>query len=64
MAQIVIKDLKESVELDRLAMRRITGGRNWPHLSGMPTHQSGLFQRTAFFDPFNLGGFNFDPQQR
>ena len=62
MAQIVIKDLKESVELDRLAMRRITGGRNRQHLSGLPTHQSSLFQKTTFFDPFNLGGFNFQPQ--
>ena len=63
MAHIVINDLKESVELDRLAMRRITGGRSGPHLGvmGDPTRQSALFQKTAFLDPFNL---SFDPQRQ
>ena len=61
MAQIVIKDLKENVELDRQAMRRIIGGQNRQHFSGLPTRQSNLFEKTTFFDPFNLSGFNFHP---
>lgn len=61
MAQIVIKDLKENVELDRQAMRRIIGGQNRQNLSGLPTRQSNLFEKPTFFDPFNLSGFNFHP---
>jgi len=67
MARIVIKDLKESVELDRAAMRQISGGWNRQHLSALPTRatcQSNLFQNTTTFDHFNLGGFDFDPNRR
>jgi hypothetical protein len=63
MAHIVINDLTESVELDRLAMRRITGGWSGRRLGGWmdnPARQSSLFQKTTFFDPFNLSGFGFD----
>ena len=66
MARIVIKDLKESVELDRAAMRQITGGGNRQRLSGIPTYpsKSSLFEKTTSFDHFNLGGFNFDLSRR
>ena len=64
MAHIVIEDLKESVELDRAAMRQITGGWNRQRLSGLPGYESSLFQKPAIFDHFNLAGFNFDPNHR
>ena len=66
MARIVIKDLKESVELDRAAMRQITGGWSRQRLSGIPipTCQSSLFEKPTSFDNFNLGGFNFDLSRR
>jgi len=64
MAHIVIKDLKESVELDRAAMRRITGGWHRQRLSGLPGYESSLFQKPAPFDYFNLAGFDFDFTRR
>jgi hypothetical protein len=63
MARIVINDLKESVELDRAAMRRITGGSGRQHLSGVPLYHSSFFQRPTSFDHFNLGGFDFGPKR-
>jgi hypothetical protein len=59
MAHIVIKDLKESVELDRAAMRQITGG-CWSRqrLSGIPGYESSLFQKPAAVDLLNLTGFD------
>jgi hypothetical protein len=63
MAHIVIKDLKESVELDRAAMRQITGGRSRQRLSSLPGYESSLFQKPAPFDHFNLAGFDFDPNR-
>jgi hypothetical protein len=64
MAHIVIKDLKESVELDRVAMRQISGG-CWSRqrLSGLPGHESSLFQKPAPFDHFNLAGLDFVPNR-
>jgi hypothetical protein len=64
MARIVIKDLKESVELDRAAMRQITGGWSRQRLSGLPGYESSLFQKPAPFDHFNLAGFDFDSSRR
>jgi hypothetical protein len=64
MAHIVIKDLEENVELDRAAMREITGGWSRQRLSGIPSYQSGLFQKPTLFDHFNLGGFDFDLNRR
>lgn len=64
MAHIVIKDLKESVELDRAAMRQITGGWNRQCLSGLPGYESSIFQKPAPFDHFNLAGFDFDSSRR
>jgi hypothetical protein len=61
MARIVIKDLKEGVELDRAAMRRISGGgnRGWRN----PTQSILFHQRPAWFDPFNLSPSAFDPNR-
>lgn len=64
MAHIVIKDLKESVELDRAAMRQITGGWSRQRLSGLPDYESSIFQKPAPFDHFNLAGFDFDSSRR
>ena len=61
MANIVIKDLKESVELDRKAMRAITGGRSKQRLSGIPSIQSDLFRKPTSFDYFRLSAFPFEP---
>jgi hypothetical protein len=63
MARIVIKDLKENVELDREAMRQITGGRSGQHLNlnklnqGLSTYKSNLFQEPATFGYFSPGAF-------
>jgi hypothetical protein len=64
MARIVIKDLKESVDLDRAAMRQITGGWNRQRLSGIPAYESCIFQKPTTFDVFNLTGFDFDPNRQ
>lgn len=64
MARIVIKDLKESVELDRAAMRQITGGWSGSRLRGLPGSGSGLFQKPDFFTQFNPAGVNFDLNRR
>jgi hypothetical protein len=64
MARIVINDLRENVELDRAAMRRISGGWNRQRLSPMPTYDSNLFRKPSYFDHFNLAGFDFDPNRR
>ena len=63
MARIVIKDLKESVELDRQAMREITGGSSRQRLSGIPSCSS-LFERPTSFDYFKLPTFDFDLTKR
>jgi len=60
MARIVIKDLKESVELDRKAMREITGGSSRQRLSGIPSYQSSFFQKPRSFDYFKLPTFDFN----
>ena len=64
MARIVIKDLQESVELDRAAMRQITGGWSRQRLSGIPNYHSSFFQKPTSFDHFNLAGFDFDLNRR
>jgi hypothetical protein len=60
MARIVIKDLKESVELDRKAMREITGGSSRQRLSAIPSYQSSFFQKPTSFDYFKLPTFDFN----
>jgi hypothetical protein len=64
MANIVIKDLKESVELDRAAMRQITGGWSRQRLSGITACEPSILRKSSFFDRINLAGFDFDPNQR
>ncbi len=59
MARIVIKDLKESVELDRQAMREITGGSSRQRLSGIPGYHSTFFQKPTSFDYFQLPSVDF-----
>jgi len=64
MAHIVITDLEENVELDRVAMRQITGGWSRQRLSPVPTYESSLFQKPTALDYFNLAGFDFNINQR
>jgi hypothetical protein len=61
MARIVIKDLKESVELDREAMRQITGGRSGLRLTHAATDRSSLFRQPTSFSLLQLGGFEVEP---
>jgi hypothetical protein len=51
MATIVIKDLNQSVELDRKAMQAVTGGKAGSYLR-IPTQHAGLFQNPISFNPF------------
>jgi hypothetical protein len=62
MATIVVKDLNQSVELDRKAMRVITGGRSGSNL-GMSRHHSGLFQKPLSFSEFKPLSFDFSIKQ-
>jgi len=62
MATIVIKDLNQNVELDRKAMRAVTGGRSGSNL-GMPRHHSGLFQKPLSFSEFKPLGFDLSIKQ-
>lgn len=49
MANIVIKDLTENVELDRKAMRSITGGKSTGPRMGVPPYRSSLFNNPLSF---------------
>jgi len=53
MANIVIKDLTENVELDRKAMRSITGGNSGPR-TGVPSYHSSFFQKPMTFNELKL----------
>jgi hypothetical protein len=53
MANIVIKDLKENIELDRKAMRAITGGGTGQRL-GIPSYHSSYFQKPVTFNDLRL----------
>lgn len=52
MANIVIKDLKENIELDRKAMRAITGGKSGLFRSTLANHSS---------NPFSFNGLRLLP---
>jgi len=58
MATIVIKDLKENVELDRKAMRAITGGHAGSRM-GIGAYHSSFFHKPQSFSDIkpllNLG---------
>jgi hypothetical protein len=70
MARIVIKDLKANVELDREAMRQITGGRSGQHLNlnklnqGTLTYESNLFKKQPHLATLGSALFDFDPNWR
>lgn len=53
MANLVIKDLLENVELDKKAMRAITGGKSGPRV-GMPSYNSSFFQNPLAFNELKL----------
>lgn len=53
MANLVIKDLTENIELDRKAMRAITGGKSGPRV-GMPSYTSSFFQNPLAFNELKL----------
>ena len=60
MANLVIKDLTESVELDRKAMRMITGGKSGPRM-GIPSFNSSFFQNPLSFNELKLIPGNRNP---
>lgn len=57
MANIVIKDLKENVELDRKAMRQISGGKSGLHSSS--PYRSSFFQNPLSFNALDQAPLNF-----
>jgi len=57
MANIVVKDLTENVELDRKAMRKISGGKAGAHSS--TAYRSSYFQNPLSFSALNLVPLNF-----
>jgi hypothetical protein len=59
MATIVIKDLNQNVDLDRKAMRAVTGGRSGSYL-GIPGPHSNHFQNPISFNVFKPISFNFN----
>jgi len=59
MANLVVKDLKENVELDREAMRAVTGGRTSAPSLGMAAAHTGHFQNPLSFGaPSLMPGLN------
>ncbi len=60
MANLIIKDLIENVELDRKAMRAITGGKSGPRI-GMPAYNSSFFQNSLSFNTLKLIPDSMDP---
>jgi hypothetical protein len=59
MAKIVVKDLDENLELDRKAMRAITGGRSLSRLA-LPPYQSGYFQKPYLQPVSDIGLPRYD----
>lgn len=57
MANIVVKDLTENVELDRKAMRKISGGKAGAHTSG--AYHSSYFKNPLSFSALNPVPLNF-----
>jgi hypothetical protein len=55
MTNIVIKDLKENIELDRKAMQAISGGKSGT-FSSAPAHHS-----STFSNPFSFNGLRLLP---
>jgi hypothetical protein len=59
MATIVIKDLSESVDLDRKAMREITGGWAGPRMK-LPAYRSSFFQPPQSSLDLRLVSFEYE----
>lgn len=59
MSNIVIKDLPESIELDRQAMRAISGGKSGP--LGTSPYRSSFFQNPLEFADLKLVPPIFEP---
>ncbi len=57
MATIQIKDLNESREMDREAMRAVTGGASAQHFNRVFQNNSALFQSAPALDVFKLTAF-------
>lgn len=57
MANIVIKDLKENIELDRKAMRAITGGKSGAFKNMLVQHSSTFSNSMSFSGLRLLPGF-------
>ena len=53
MTNIVIKDLQENIELDRKAMRAITGGKSGTFSSAL-THLTSTFSNPLSFNSLRL----------
>jgi hypothetical protein len=53
MTNIVIKDLKENIELDRKAMQAISGGKSGT-FSSAPTYHSSIFINPIYFNSLRL----------
>ena len=54
MANIVIKDLKENIELDRKAMRAISGGKSGSTFSKARACHSSVFSNPLSFNRLRL----------
>ena len=63
MATIVIKDLSESIDLDRKAMREIAGGRAGTRMH-LPTQRSAFFQHPQTGVGLRLVQFDYDLDTR
>jgi len=57
MAKIVVKDLTENVELDRKAMRKISGGKAGAY--GSTAYRSNFFKNPLSFSALNPAAFSF-----
>jgi len=57
MATIVVKDLMENVELDRKAMRKISGGKAGSHSSA--TYRPSFFKNPLSFSALSPVSFDF-----
>lgn len=61
MATIQIKDLNESRDMDREAMRAVTGGSSAGNFRQIFRDNSVLYKSTSSLDAFRMSGFNFNP---
>lgn len=62
MATIQIKDLNDSREMDREAMRAVTGGSSARHFNRIFRDSSVLCESSRVLDAFKLGSFDLNSQ--